>query len=189
MKVLSGVACFALSVTGLLSLTFSASAQESKRINPFAPATPVRDDSRPGTVTLSDGTVLKGHVYTTRDKRLRIFDAKDKTRKDIPLEALSTIEVNIEKEGLEKDWRWKEEGSDVKLYTGHAYPWKQYVTTIALLDGEKITGHVNGLVYIQTDKETQKFILHEKDKGEKDQKLTDIVYLKKVELTKEKEKE
>ena len=146
-------------------------------------------NSRPGTVTLSDGTVLKGSVYTTRDKRLRLFDAKDKTRKDIPLEAISTIEVNIEKEGLEKDWRWKEEGSDVKLYTGHAYPWKQYITTITLLDGDKTTGHVNGLIYIQTDKETQKFILHEKDKGEKDQKLTDIVHLKKVEFTKEKGKE
>ena len=76
----------------------------------------------------------------------------------------------------------------MKLYTGHAYPWKKYVTTVTLLDGDKLTGHMSGLVYIQTDKETRKFIIHDKDKGEIDKKLKDIVYVKKIELTKDSEK-
>ena len=166
----------------------SAPAQDRKPLNPFAPANPVRDDARPGKLLLSNGELYKGYIYTTREKRLRIFDITDKGRKDVPLEAVSTIEVKVEEEGMEKDWRWKEEGSDVKLYTGHEYPWKKYVTTITLLDGEKITGHMSGLIYVQTDKETKKFLVHDKDKGEVDQKLKDIVHLKRVELTQEPEK-
>jgi sRNA-binding regulator protein Hfq len=165
-----------------------ATAQERKPLNPFTPANAVRDDSRPGKVILSNGEELTGHVYTTRDKRFRIFDIKDKSRHDIPLAAISTIEVTAEKEVMEKDWRWKEEGSDVKLYTGKEYPWKKYVMTVTLLDGEKITGHLTGLVYIQTDKEVRKFELHDRDKGETGQKLKDIVHIKKVELVNEDEK-
>lgn len=163
-------------------------AQERKPVNPFAPANPVREDARPGTVTLSNGDVIKGYIYTTREKRLRIFDIQNKTRRDVPLEAVSLIEVNVEQEGMEKEWRWKEEGSDVKLYTGRAYPWKKYVTTITLLDGEKITGHMSGLIYVQTGDKTRKFLIHDKDKGEVDQKLSDIVHIKKIELTTESEK-
>ncbi len=162
--------------------------QERKPRNPFAPANPVRDDARPGKVVMSNGEEYKGHVYTTREKRLKIFDIADKTRKDVPLEAVARIEVKIEEEGLEKEWRWKEEGSDVKIYTGHAYPWKKYVTTLTLLDGEKITGHLSGLIYVQTDNGTRKFLIHDKDKGERDEKLSDIVHIKTVELTRETKK-
>ena len=183
---------FAAVFVGILTVLCVAprsAAQDRKPINPFAPPSALRDDARPGKITLSNGQEYKGSVYTTRDRRFRIFDIKDKIWRDMSLAAISTIDVAVEKEVMEKDWRWKEEGSDVKLYTGKEYPWKKYVMTITLLDGEKITGHMSGLIYVQTDKEVRKFEFHHpRERGETGQKLKDIVHIKKVELTKEAEK-
>ncbi|NOZ23596.1 MAG: hypothetical protein GXP25_21175 [Planctomycetes bacterium] len=150
-------------------------------VNPFKPRKKTRADSRPGTVTMSNGDVYKGQIYVTRDKRLRVFDTAAKLYRDIPLVAMKEIEITVEKEGMEKEWRWKEGGSNVKVYTGKAYPWREYLTTVTLTNDQKITGHLKATpVYVETGGKKEKLIIHGKNKGELGQKLSDLVYIKKI---------
>ena len=50
--------------------------EEPPRLNPFGPVKRDRDDAAPGYVEMSDGRILVGDIYMTRDKRLKVYDPK-----------------------------------------------------------------------------------------------------------------
>lgn len=158
-------------------------------VNPFKPRAAARTDARPGTVALSNGEVYKGQVYITRDKQLRIYDTAAKVYRDIPLVAVKEIRIGVEKEGIEKEWRWKEGGSDVKVYTGKSYPWREYITTIVLTNNQKIVGHLKATpVGVDCGGERKKLIVHGKNKGELGETLADLVYIKSIVFDEPKDK-
>jgi len=149
--------------------------------NPFKPRSRARADARPGTVTMSDGEEYSGRIHVTRDKRLRIYDTQAKLYRDIPLAAVKSVRIGVEKEGMEKEWRWQEGGSNVKVYTGKAYPWREYVTTITLTNDQEITGHLKATpVYVACEGKTKKLVIHQKNKGVLGQTLSYLVYIKRI---------
>ncbi len=113
-----------LSGIALLMLSQRAPAQEPPSLNPFGSSADQkpRDDSMPGYLETSDGRVHAGQLFLTRDARFKIYDEERKRQREIPLKAIKRIDCVILKEWNEKEWRFKENASDEKFYTGRSYP-------------------------------------------------------------------
>lgn len=166
-------------------------------INPFGPTPSEREDSTPGYVELSDGTIHVGMVYLTRDKRLQVYDEQLQRQREIPLRVVGRIECKVLKEWMEKEWKFKDAASATKMYTGREYPAREYVHVITLQDGRTIEGPLSGVVYVQERLEAsapggyrpvapaQKFLLHKRDKGEFGDDLKKLVYVKLIKLGEE----
>lgn len=172
--------------------------EEPKELNPFAPVTPEREDSVPGYIEMSDGTIYFGLLYLTRDKRLQLYDASIERQRQIPLTALKKIECTVKKEWMEKEWRFKELASDEKYFTGREYPSREYVHKLTLRDDRTIEGPMDGLIYVQMlekgetaavgvrpereETTTKKILLHKRQRGEFGEKLLDLKYAKSIEI-------
>ena len=92
---------------------------------------------------------LPGLISLTRDMRLKIYDEKLQRQREIPLRAVKEIACNVKKEWMEREWRFKETTSNEKVYTGRSYPVREYLHTITLTDGRKITGPLSAIVYLR----------------------------------------
>lgn len=171
--------------------------EEPPALNPFAPVRQDRQDAEPGYVELSDGSIYVGSVYMTRDKRLKIWDANLQRQREIPLRAIRQIECKVEKEWMEREWRFKELALDEKMYTGRNYPARLYVHTVTLRsDGRTITGPLAEIIYVRpyadpsagldaSKLQPQRFLLHKRDKGPPGTDLKSLVYVKLVRLGKD----
>ena len=130
-----------------------ASGQEPPALNPFGSraerADQKRDDAVPGYLETSDGKVHPGQITLTRDARLKIFDEQQKKHREIPLKAIKRIDCTVLKEWVEEEWRFKENASDEKYFTGRTYPAREYTHTITLQNGQKIEGTLSGIVYVR----------------------------------------
>ena len=162
--------------------------QDEKDTPPEPPARPLekerekREDAVPGTVTLSDGTKLSGDIYLTRDKKLSIYEPKEKKLYQVTLAELMRIESRVVMERMEPEWRWKENANDEKVFTGKSYPVREYATAITFKDGRTLTGGCTALLFVGTNNGETRVVLHQRQKGEPGQKLEDLVYVKTVEL-------
>ncbi|NOX56885.1 MAG: hypothetical protein GXP27_21080, partial [Planctomycetes bacterium] len=106
--------------TGLavVLLAVSGWAPAAEPPNPFAPARPQRKDAVRGVIELSNGKKIRGQIYLTRGHYLRIYDPEKEKFRDVPLRAAKEVRCLIEKEWMEKEWRFKENANDEKVYTG-----------------------------------------------------------------------
>jgi hypothetical protein len=205
-----GMLCLAVATSGGLdarSLAGEAPAEEPPALNPFGSVKRDRDDAIPGYLEMSNGRVVVGNIYMTRDKRLRLEDAmrqigggdtpddnSEKRQREIPLRVVSQIEAKVEKEWMEKEWRFKELALDEKYYTGKSYPSRTYVHMITLKDGRKLTGPLAEIIYVKPFRETAagprseeeteelRFQLHKRDKGEPGATLKDLAFVKRIKL-------
>jgi len=144
------------------------------------------EGARPGWLMLSDETVLQGAISTTRGKPLTVFNREEKEYARLAWNEIARIDVVVEKDVLERDWRWAEGGSDVKVFTDLYYVWHKYLTTISLKDGAQITGDISAPLYIETvGEDPRRLILHRRNKGEKAQEEEEAapVYIRKLVLT------
>jgi hypothetical protein len=157
--------------------------------SPLANQAQERKDALPGRVELSNGTKLAGAVYLTQDRSLHLYDPKEEKLHKVALAELNTIESRVLKEWMEPEWRWKENANDEKVYTGKEYPVRELETTLTFKDGKTLTGDCTALLYVRTANGESRFILHKRMKGEVDQKLEDLVYVKLVDLRKVVEKD
>jgi hypothetical protein len=166
------------------SLPPAACVDDPPALNPFDGANQKREDAVAGYLELSDGTVLPGQIFLTRDGRLKIFDEKQEQHREIPLKVIQQVVCTIQKEWLEKEWRFKENANDEKYFTGHKYPVREYMHTITLRGGRKIQGPLSGVIYVQTGsaESSQRFILHKRDKGELDSDLKSLVHVRAIYL-------
>lgn len=162
-------------------------AEEPPTISPFGEKETLRDDALPGLIELSDGTLYPGMIHLTRDKRLQVYDAELQRQREIPLSAVKRIDCKIKREWMEKEWKFKETTTDEKIYTGRAYPAREYLHTITLHDGRTITGPMSALVYLKptgttADRDThdKRLILHKRDKGGVGEELKSLVYVKRI---------
>ena len=175
----------------------SAIAGEPPVINPFGRAPTLREDAVPGYVEISDGTVHPGHVYLTRDTRLKIFDEQLQRQREVPLRAVRQIDCKVEKEWMEKEWKFKELASAEKMFTGRTYPAREYLHKITLNDDRTIRGPLSGIVYVQpyaytpsepgvyrTRVKPERYLLHKRDKGEIGGDLKSLKYVKLIKLGK-----
>lgn len=172
--------------------------EEPPAINPFGPRQSEREDAVPGYVELSDGQIIAGKVYMTRDKRLKIYDEKLQRQREIPLNRVKQIECVVVSERMEKEWRFRETTSDVKEYTGRSYPAREYRHRITLDDGRTIEGPLSEVVYVAPDAsvlsasdsraktpEPQRFILYKTHKGPAGTDLKSLIYVKTIKLGEE----
>jgi hypothetical protein len=175
-----------MAMTGLLPVPDSR-AQEPPALNPFgtgAQQHPQRDDAVPGSLELSDGSIYPGLLFLTRDARLKIFDEAQKRQREIPWKSIKRIDCSVLKEWVEKEWRFKENASDEKLFTGRTYPAREYSHNITLQNNQTIHGSLAGIVYVQADptEQPRRFLLHKRDKGEPGTDLKALVYVRTIQV-------
>lgn len=172
-----------VSLTCLVSVSAPAPAQTSSAINPFGGQQTVRQGAVPGYVELSDDTILPGRIHLTRDKRLKIADRKLQRQREIPLRKIKKIQCHVEKAWMQRQWRFRENANNEKVYTGERYPARIYVHTITLTDGREIRGDLSGVVYLERNgQEKQKFVLHKRGKGPVGSDLESLVYVRCIKL-------
>ena len=146
---------------------------------------PAADDgeTRVGTVTMSDGTVVTGKVATTAEKPVRIWVAEEKQYEDVPLSQVATVEAQVTWERDEPEWNFKDSGSDIKVYSGKSYPARETAYRFTLTDGTVIAGGVVAPLYVTGDDgRARTLVLHKRDKGPIGQPLAKLVYVRRVEL-------
>jgi hypothetical protein len=151
--------------------------------NPFGdPGTGVqRKDAVPGYVELSNGLKIPGYIYTTRAKRLKIFNLKRELYEYVPVPALKSIQSTVEWERMDKEWRFKEAGNPEKVYSGREYPVRKVMYTLTLRNDHEIAGHILGQpVYVEHGGKIDPFILHDRDKGAMGATLDTLKYIKSV---------
>jgi len=120
---------------------------------------------------MSDGVRYEGFIFTNPkgDKDLRIYDLDKVKYRDFPLAKIDKICVSVEPPGgewVERVWRWKEGGSDVKVFDDRWYIAHEDVTYFYLSSGEKILGSFRGPIYILTPFELHREIFHARHDGE-----------------------
>lgn len=163
----------------------AAAANEPPAINPFGPSeTGQRADAMAGYLQLSDGTVIAGRLFLTRDARLKVYDTESERIREIPLAAVKRIQCRVEKEWIEKQWRFKENANNEKVYTGHSYPVRQYTHKITLNNGAEVDGPLSAIIYIQPEQSAapRRFLLHKRQPGPLDTSLESLVYVETIEL-------
>jgi len=188
---------FSLSTTG--SAHFSLLAEEEP-LNPFGNVRGKRTDAVPGAMLLSDGKILKGNFYLTRDHNLKIYDETKERIREVPLNAVREIECSVKKEWMEKEWRFKENANNEKIYTGRTYPSRIYVHELKLKRGDSIQGPLAALIYFEpappnnepeneqpgaiadTPPGPVRYLLHKRDKGKPGEELKDLIYVKRIVL-------
>jgi hypothetical protein len=149
---------------------------------PASPFDSKKSPGRSGTITLSNGEKISGHLTHTGNKPLRMWVEKDEQYHDIPFEVIQHIEAKVLWERDEKEWHFKESGSDIKEYNGKSYPNRETEYTFTLTNGQTISGAVVEPLYLQTADGPVLFALHKRDKGEVGQTLKQLVYVKSVEF-------
>ena len=174
-----------LAAVAALAAGWALAAEEPE--NPLRRDEQGSDDFRPGWLALSDKAVHEGAIRTTRGKPLTVFDRKEKKYRRIEWKDVARIDVAIERDVLEQDWRWKESGSDVKVYTDLWYAWYKHITTVTLKDGTSCAGDLAAPIYVKKPGQDDKLslILHKRDKGEKAPKdeVKPPIYIVKIILT------
>jgi hypothetical protein len=136
----------------------------------------------PGVVELSDGSLYAGGIRTTTGRCLEVYQESTRLWRLVPLEALLSASAVVEQEELELQWRWKAMGVPEKTYTGHSTPTRRMSWRLRLIDGTEIVGAIKGqpIWVIRDERQVGPFVLHERDKGQLDQKLSDLVYIRRI---------
>jgi hypothetical protein len=149
--------------------------------NPLAGASgPPRAGAVPGAVKLSDGTVLVGWLCTTVEKPWLVFEESSQRWRRVPFAAVLGIRAKVVDEEMALKWRWKEMGVPEKVYTGETYPTRRLEWVFHLADGTRLTGSVKGQplwVYLPGGGREGPFVLHERMRGNVEQKLSDLVHV------------
>ncbi len=138
--------------------------------------------ARNATVILSNETRITGKTRTTIGKPWRIFHRADSKYVDVDFSNVVSADVAVEKEVIERVWRWKESASDEKVYTDKYYIWQKYVTTLTLRDGTVLKGDLQARVYVNDGQKKHSLDLHKRCKGKvttKD-KLKPPVYIRRI---------
>jgi hypothetical protein len=141
-----------------------------------------RSDALPGVIELSDGNQLPGGLYTTVEKPWIVWSEATKSWRRVDFLTLLSIEAVVEEQRMELSWRPKGMGEPEKVYTGRKYPMRRMHWRFKLIDGSVVEGSTKGQpVFVElTGKVSGPFILGERMKGEDGQTLEDLVYVRKI---------
>jgi len=134
----------------------------------------------PATVELSDGTRIEGAVGVPNDALL-IYNEARRRRYTVRLAEISSLLTAIEWQGMAEKWIFRESGSDEKIYTGRYYPVRHYLATITFNDGKQLSGRIMPkTLYVKSEGKTRRFILRAKQEGKVGQKLSDLLYVRRI---------
>ena len=141
-----------------------------------------RGDALPGVVVLSNGEILAGGIHTTRDRNWEVWVNSEQRWRHIPPLAVLSVRAVVLEERMEREWRWKEMGSDEKVDTDRTRPIRRLQWQFHLIDDSHVTGAVKGQpLWVESGgKRRGPFVLHERSAGKYGQTLKDMIYVKKV---------
>lgn len=151
--------------------------------NPFGPGGPAGNEEVPGVIELSDGQLLAGGLSTTVEKPWLVWVASEKRWRRVPLITLLGWQAVVVEEEMALSWRWKAMGEPERVYTGKKYPTRRFEWRFHLIDDSYISGSVKGQpLWVRTSdgKRRGPFVLHERSKGKDGQTLKDLVYIRRV---------
>jgi hypothetical protein len=133
-------------------------------------------------IELSDGNQLAGGLYTTVEKPWIVWCEATRSWRRVDFLTLLSIEAVVEEQRMELSWRPKGMGEPEKVYTGGKYPMRRMHWRFKLIDGSVVEGSTKGQpVFVElTGKVSGPFILGERMKGEDGQTLEDLVYVRKI---------
>ncbi len=141
----------------------------------------LRRDAVPGYIELSDGRKIPGKIYTTRARRLEIFNLERERTEHVPVPAVKEIEAVVEWARIERQWRFKEPGNPEKVYSGRTYPARMLAWRLTLRNDHVITGHILGQpLYVTREGETERWVLHKRQKGPIGTELDELLYIRRV---------
>jgi hypothetical protein len=117
-----------------------------------------------------------------RQDAIPVYLASQQRWRRIPLPAVLSIQAVVEEEKMELQWRWKEMGSPERIYSGESYPLRRLAWRFHLADGSEITGEVMGLpIWLDSPGgRLGPFVLHQRQKGALGGKLSELVYPKRI---------
>ncbi len=141
-----------------------------------------RGDALPGVIELSDGNQLAGGLYTTVEKPWIVWSEATKSWRRVDFLTLLSIEAVVEEQRMELSWRPKGMGEPEKVYTGKKYPMRRMHWRFKIIDGSVVEGSTKGQpVFVElAGKVSGPFILGERMKGQDGQTLEDLVYVRKI---------
>ena len=117
---------------------------------------------------------------------ISVFEEEKKQYEDIPFSLIESMRAMVVWERMEKEWKFKESGSDVKEYSGRMYPTWDTNYQMTLTDGTTVSGGVADPIYLETPDGEKTFILHKTDTGQPGQTMADLVYVQAVRFTDQK---
>jgi hypothetical protein len=172
-----------------LSLAFLVCTSSTRSVMGASTAT----ERRPGKVTLSDGTELKGEIWFT-DAKLRVYEGQDVLDGrfvNLAQNELVSITFNEKKKSMEHPWRFKNAGSDEKEFLPTTYPLMEFGAEVKVGSGKVLAGHLMTTpLYVRVpgaenpmDFDNKKFILKYQVKGEPGQTYKDVVYVTSITFT------
>lgn len=151
-----------------------------KTANPFGRATSRPEYALPGVVVYSNGRKVPGYIWTPSGKEWRVYERASKQFRDVPFDVVKRIEGVVEWERMEDDWRWKEGGMDVKVFTGKTYPNRMTYFSFTLLDDRKIVGNIAQMFFVELAGRITRVTLHKRNQGRLGQTLESMPYVKTV---------
>jgi hypothetical protein len=137
---------------------------------------------RRGVVTLSNGVQLSGKIWTTLKTPFRVWLADIKQYRDIDIRLIKTIQVHLLAAKEIRDWRYQQEGSDIKNYSGKTRPRISFSYTFTLVRGKSITGTLDAPLYVRSHGHTSNLIIYKRVEGKLGEKLSSVVFVKSVTL-------
>jgi hypothetical protein len=133
-------------------------------------------------VTLSTGERAEGAFALTAGRKLELFDPRRSKRLAIDPKEIARVAVSVEEEKLAQGWMFLEESRHDKVKLPYKYPLRALRTDVTLTTGETLGGHATCVFYLETEEASRRFLLVANQKGEKDQSLEDLAYVKEVVL-------
>lgn len=148
--------------------------------SPFSTAP--ESDARQATLTSSDGSAVQGKFSHTAEKPFRVWVEEKKEYRDIPFKLIARLEAKVTNEHDEKEWHFKESGSDIKEFTGKTYPVRETLYTLTLVNGQTVTGGIVEPLYLERPNGRTTYSLLKTDKGQVGQTLSQLVYVRRVDF-------
>lgn len=145
-------------------------------------AAALAQDADRAVVTLSNGERHEGAFSLTEGRSLEIFDVQKSKRLRIEPGEIARVSVTVEEERLEQAWMFKEESDHTKLKLTWKYPLRKLVTEVTLVSGEAVRGRTTAVFYLEREDGRKRFLLVADQKGEKNQALQDLLYVKEIVL-------
>ncbi len=137
---------------------------------------------RRGTVELSDGRVLTGKIWTTLRTPFRVWLDPIKQYRDMDIRLIKSIHVKIIRAHLIRQWRWQQEGSDIKVYSGLTKPRISFAYRFTMLNGKTFTGTLIAPLYVRTAHHRYNLLMYKRIEGKLGERLGGIIYVKAVHL-------
>jgi len=137
-----------------------------------------------GTVRLSTGERISGKVSLTSGKPLVVRVPGRKAPLRIWLSESARIDVVVKEKRVEPEYRFKEEGSNEKVYTGRTRPRLEFGLKILLRNGKKVEGELaKGIaLFVETAEGERRKTppLKPYDHGQYGQTARDVVYVQSI---------